>query len=72
MACTIIAHAGGELFGLDANVGKILWHNRLHGLGYGHCIIAAAGSGLTTSQQTIQTAVHHDAQRANDGGAMGD
>lgn len=36
----IVAHAGGELFGLDRSSGKLPWNNDLTGLGYGYCFMA--------------------------------
>ena len=51
----ILAHAGGELFGLRANDGKILWKNNLPGLGYGYCIIATDASGTVAQAAAQQT-----------------
>lgn len=36
----IFAHAGGEMFGLRAADGALLWRNEFSGLGYGYCLIA--------------------------------
>ena len=36
----VIAYAGGSAFGLSRMDGRILWQNKLPGLGYGRCIIA--------------------------------
>ena len=40
---TIVAATRGELFGLDASTGTILWKNKLKGLGTGFITIAGAG-----------------------------
>lgn len=48
----VIAHSGGNLFGLRADTGEILWKNDLPGLGYGYCTIATS-----TSQSAVQTSV---------------
>ena len=38
----LFAHAGGELWCLDALNGTILWHDGLTGLGYGYVTFASA------------------------------
>ena len=48
----ILAHAGGEMFGLRAEDGTILWRNEFAGLGYGYCLIA------TDTSLAIPAAVH--------------
>ena len=55
----VVAYAGGHLFGLDRDSGRILWENKLPGLGHGYCLItgdsgqqaaAAIAQAIATSQ----------------------
>ena len=40
---------GGHLFCLQAKSGKVLWENKLSGLGYGACIIATSNQSAAIS-----------------------
>ena len=66
----VVAHAGGELSGIDKQTGKKLWENGLSGLGYGHCMIATESSdssqqaghiaeSIRAAQQSSNTHNHH-------------
>ena len=62
----LIAHTKGELFGVDAKTGEILWKNGLEGMGYGYATVAsrnisqqqtvAAIQQIIAQQQAAQTA----------------
>lgn len=59
----IVAHAGGELFGLDRSSGKLLWNNTLSGLGYGYCFMATENSNTSAQMHNTVAAI----SRANSG-----
>jgi outer membrane protein assembly factor BamB len=60
----IVAHAGGQLFGLDKSSGKVLWNNKLPGLGYGYCFLATENSSSSSLMNNALAAI----SSSNDGG----
>ena len=46
----LIAHTKGELFGVNANTGELIWTNSLEGMGYGYATIASKN---ISEQQTV-------------------
>ena len=67
----IIAHAGGELFGLDKESGKISWKNGLQGLGYGYCFLATENSSSASSIHNTVAAMNSSSGGSDDGGDIG-
>jgi len=66
----IVAHAGGELFGLDWSSGKILWKNGLSGLGYGYCYMATeSGNSSAQLHNTVAAISHSDSSNNSAAGA---
>jgi outer membrane protein assembly factor BamB len=58
----IIAHAGGELFGIARRDRRIMWNNGLTGLGYGYCQMASEGassSSMHSNHAAIAKAKKH-------------
>jgi len=60
----VIAHTKGELFGLDANNGKILWKNGLPGMGYGYATITSANIGTNQAVAAIKQIMDQQAAAA--------
>lgn len=54
---TLVAHAGGELFGLKKSSGEIIWRNPLSGLGYGYCFIASENSDSSAQMHNAIAAI---------------
>ena len=67
----IVAHAGGELFGLDKCSGEIRWNNSLPGLGYGYCFMATENSN-SSAQMHNNVAAINSSSDGGDGGAGSD
>lgn len=57
----VVAHAGGELFGLDKGSGQVLWKNGLSGLGYGYCFMATESGNSSAQMHNTVAAI-----RSND------
>ena len=55
---TIVAHAGGQLFGIDRTSGKIIWNNNLTGLGYGYCFLATENSDSSSLMNNTVAAIN--------------
>lgn len=63
----IIAHTKGELFGIDARSGKVIWQNSLEGMGYGYATVASRNISEQQTVAAIQQIIAQ--QRAAQGAA---
>ena len=59
----LFAGSGGEVVSLDAESGKVLWHNPLKGLGTGY--LAIAGGGFPASAAALEQAAAAGAAAAS-------
>ncbi len=65
----VFAHAGGEMFGLRAEDGALLWRNGFEGLGYGYCLIATQSASSQTAAIAAAAAITAAASSSSGAGA---
>ncbi len=68
---TIVAHAGGQLYGIEKRSGKVIWNNNLTGLGYGYCFLATENSDSSSLMNNTIAAIN-DSNDSGDGGSGDD
>ena len=67
----VLAHTKGELFAVDATTGRLLWNNKLTGLGYGYATITSADASSAQATAVIQQLIAQQAAAAASSGAGG-
>ncbi|MGB0217275.1 MAG: PQQ-binding-like beta-propeller repeat protein [Alteromonas oceani] len=63
----VFAYSGGHLFCVAAKDGKVLWENKLDGLGYGPCIIASENQNASLIADQLQAQQAQQASAATAG-----